>query len=60
MTEAFELWRAWSSNASANGRCLSCRVRKSGESFFDLEKVLLTYRQRRRKRVRCIFEGEYG
>ena len=33
MTEAFELWRAWSSNASANGRCLNCRVRKSASNF---------------------------
>ena len=33
MTEAIELWRAWSSNASANGRCLNCRVRKSAPNF---------------------------
>ena len=40
MTKAIELWRAGSS--SANERCLSCRIRKSGEGFlFDLGKVLL-------------------
>ena len=41
MTKATGLWRAWSSNASANGRCLSCRIRKSGEGFFRAGESLL-------------------
>ena len=39
MTEAIELWKAWSS--SANRRCLSCRIRISGESFFRPGESLL-------------------
>ena len=115
MTEAIELWKAWSS--SANRRCLSCCIRKSGEGFFRPGESLLhtcsggasgpdvflkentddrslrivegivvkrkqalfelphphkwrklfstwgkfaAHRPRRRKRVRRIFEGEYG